>query len=471
MPAKCKDREKILATGVVDIPGLPVGAIRGYLCFRCFNPAEKIFKCGGCRRAGYCSKECQKLDWSIVHKKYCKILQSVNQLEEEQYQEKRTWAEYSGYLLKTATSMKNAAPSDDNLHFIVQAQAYCASCRRTAVQLSTRKVALEPCNKCRLVFSCDTCPPSSDTHSPSVCLAYQNYGKIEEFRISFFEDTGKASPVTCTEFPRNDRKQLADSPGWYDYFVNISDKTQIKDVVRPDFSGLGDPPYCRAKYKVEDFERMRMFLVCATDNLTMPLTILSALEDISCDKPHLDIHLLGATGRECGGLANFEEMLHLVPGIKSLHVAAVGPSSWGVGPGSRVDLQCCPNCTSQGRSRSVTSYQGLYHDFARSDRYSKPDLIVLFNSGWVDGTDAESHWRPTIQLLLESGIPTLCTTYNAQEAVNEKSVMIALGAEFLVQPEKNKWCGLVPTPEFIDAEFDMWWQNSHRYIVKGRARG
>jgi len=95
MPARCKDRERILASGVVDVPALPLGAVRGILCFRCFAPTKNLQKCGACRRVGYCSKECQKLDWTAVHKKQCKLLQQVNEIDSgEQYKDSRSWADY-----------------------------------------------------------------------------------------------------------------------------------------------------------------------------------------------------------------------------------------------------------------------------------------------------------------------------------------------------------------------------------------
>lgn len=217
-----------------------------------------------------------------------------------------------------------------------------------------------------------------------------------------------------------------------------------------------------------------MFLLCATDNLTMPLTILSALEDLSWDKPHLNIHLLGATGREFLALSNFEEILHLVPGLRSLHITAAGPSSWQGAANQatpffpKMNLDCCPSCKADGRKRTIASYRGVYHDFVTTPDYDEPDLVVLFNSGWVDGLDAESHWEPTIKLLVEGGIPALFTTYNAQEAQNEKAKLMGLNAKFVVEPGKNKWSGLVPTPEFIDEEYGMWFQNAYRYIIQGR---
>jgi splicing suppressor protein 51 len=94
MPSKCKERERLLASGVDDVPALPLGAVRGILCFRCYEPSNKILKCAGCMRAGYCSQECQKLDWTAIHKKQCKILRQVNEEDLEDYSDSRTWAEY-----------------------------------------------------------------------------------------------------------------------------------------------------------------------------------------------------------------------------------------------------------------------------------------------------------------------------------------------------------------------------------------
>jgi splicing suppressor protein 51 len=105
MPSKCKQRERILASGGADVPALPLGAVRGHLCFRCFEHSEKILKCAGCRRAGYCSQECQKLDWSATHKTQCKILKRINEEDLKDYSDSRTWAEYRRCLVNTYTAM------------------------------------------------------------------------------------------------------------------------------------------------------------------------------------------------------------------------------------------------------------------------------------------------------------------------------------------------------------------------------
>jgi splicing suppressor protein 51 len=454
-----------------------------------------------------------------MHKHHCKVFKSINDFEQQQSQRTRSWDEYKQHLVRDFLPPKSdqrkvhrnlisvvtncslhpqrrpnrrgptlyhpvsASPklklSQVPLLIHSRAQAYCATCRRTAVQLATSKINLNRCPHCQLVFSCTDCA-STPPHSSSTCTAYQIHALIENFRIAFFEDTGKASPVTCTQFPLKTRKRLADAEGWYDYFARVSDKPQIANIITHDFSGLTHAARkAGSATDLEAQERMRLFLLCATDNLTMPLTIVAALEDIELEKPDLKVHVVGATGRELLAMGNFEEILHLVPSLRSLYITAIGP---GLAPdgGSAVHdapqllpktkVECCPGCKTNGRTRFFAVYSGLYHNFASKPEYERPDLVVLFNSGWVDGDDAESDWAPTIRSIVGSRVPALFTTYNAQEAQNEKSRLESMGAKFLVEPKENKWRGLVPTPEFLDEEYGTWHQNAWRYVVKGQGK-
>ncbi|CAO2658543.1 Nn.00g062660.m01.CDS01 [Neocucurbitaria sp. VM-36] len=264
---------------------------------------------------------------------------------------------------------------------------------------------------------------------------------------------------------------LKNSSGWYDYYVTISDKAMIKNKISADFGKIAHsvPPAQR-----EFEERRRFFLLLGTDTLTMPLTIVSALEDMYwTTKDTLKIHVLGATGREFLAMSSFEEILHLLPALKALHVTAIGPSAWlddnaSQGYMSSRNSACCDKCESTGRQRSLASYKGLYHSFARASFYERPDLIVAFNSGCADGDDAETSWAQTIRHIVDSNIPSLFTTYNAEEAQHERAKMQSLNARFLIEPEENKWKGLVPQPELLDREFEMWFQNCWRYIIQGK---
>lgn len=332
-------------------------------------------------------------------------------------------------------------------------------------------VSLQACTKCRVVHTCKACAPKS-SHSKSVCEAYQTQGKIERFRIELFEDTGKASAMTCTQTPRKTHSPLKDCNGWYDYYINISDKEQIKGNIHTDFSKLSISAQKADSMQQEFEERRRLFLLVATDVLTMPLTIVSALETLNLiSTPSLKIHLVGATGREFLAMPSFEEIMHLLPAVQSLSLTTVGPS-WMSGHEDdfvpKQDIECCPDCKSQSRQRTFASYRGLYHAYMSSAYFEKPDLLVAFNSGCADGDDAESDWTPSLTRILEEEIPALFTTYNEDEARHEMEKMGRLGAQFVVKPQKNRWASLVPEPEFLDKEGDMWWQNCWAYVVAGR---
>jgi splicing suppressor protein 51 len=307
-----------------------------------------------------------------------------------------------------------------------------------------------------------------------VCATYQTQNTIEQFRHELFEDTGKASVIECTQKPHTKHKSLANSAGWYDYYSKISDKGYIEGNIMNDFSAISSAAAKRDAAMREFEERRRMFLLLATDTLTMPLTIVSALEELRLlNTSILKIHLLGATGREFLAMSSFEEILHLVPGVKSLDITAVGPSSLLYGPGSDIyapkqDLPCCNACQSKRRTRPIASYQGLYHDFAKSRHYQKPDLIVAFNSGCVDGDDADTDWVKTLRFIVECDAPALFTTYNPREASHEQAKWKSLGAKFVLEPAKNKWSSLVPMPEFLDEEYDIFYQNYYRYVINGK---
>lgn len=50
-------------------------------CSHCYKDAQ--FKCGSCLESGYCSKDCQKLDW-LNHKLECELVEGKNDLEDKE---------------------------------------------------------------------------------------------------------------------------------------------------------------------------------------------------------------------------------------------------------------------------------------------------------------------------------------------------------------------------------------------------
>ncbi|KAK5018077.1 hypothetical protein LTR16_001988 [Cryomyces antarcticus] len=222
-------------------------------------------------------------------------------------------------------------------------------------------------------------------------------------------------------------------------------------------------------------ERMWLYLFLATEAMTIPLTILAGLEDVLPELPDaqsLSIHIVGAAGKEFANLMLFEELLHLLPSLIYLRVVTIGPRSPGESAGQtgglsqEVSMACCSICESQGRRRTVTSYRGLYHDYARTSQYQKPDLAVLFHSGRSQAEGAS--WAPTTRFLVDSATATLCTTYTNREALEEVAELDHLGARMIVRPEVNRWKALPPLPDFLEREHTVYYHNFYRYIFQGK---
>ena len=241
--------------------------------------------------------------------------------------------------------------------------------------------------------------------------------------------------------------------------------------IRPDFtldmSMLGRPQ------GPDDAPMMEYFLntlKSATSTSTMPLTVLTALEDTHpqlSSMQRLTIHIVGATGREALNLMIFEEIVHLLPSLKHLYTVLIGPKLGADNSGQEVEMECCPECTSQGRRRTFSSHHSLYHEYAASAAYAKPDLAVLFHSG--RSQEEKASWAPTTRYLVDSGTCTLCTTYTKEEQEQEVAELKSMDAKFVVEPEVNRWKSLTPIPDFmVSPEHSVYYLNYYRYVFQGK---
>ncbi|KAI4171332.1 MAG: hypothetical protein LQ346_008751 [Caloplaca aetnensis] len=194
-----------------------------------------------------------------------------------------------------------------------------------------------------------------------------------------------------------------------------------------------------------------------------------AIPDLA-SRTRLTIHVIGATEREIVLLRLNEELLHLLPNLKSVIVGYIGPDvpTLSIPPGQLVSTQCCPVCTSEGRQRQIFLRRELYHECSATDLFSHspPDLIVACNSGHAD--DEIDSWRPTLSRVLDMDTPAVFTTYNEREARDEEAVLSSIGARFLQTREENRWRGMVPKLENFGARYEVFYYNYFNYVVKGR---
>lgn len=145
----------------------------------------------------------------------------------------------------------------------------------------------------------------------------------------------------------------------------------------------------------------------ATETLAKPLTILAALEKCFPDiaqRETLSLYLIGAGQPELDSFMSFEELLHLLPKLRSLTTWMIGPEMTARNPGDvttpkPISLGCCPVCERNGMTRTCRVVGGKYHDFFTTKEWSRPDLAVMFHSGHTQ--EYEKDFAPTVKLLVE----------------------------------------------------------------------
>ena len=268
-----------------------------------------------------------------------------------------------------------------------------------------------------------------------------------------------------TESPRDTYRPLHTAHGWKDYFEDLSE-SPLGRFINRDFSPADDD---------EMSLRTSRFLKIAVDTSSLILTILAGLESEIPDLPSrtkLTIHVVGADDQELRRARMTEELYHLLPKLQALVVGYVGPD---VGPSHGdttkvIEFDCCPRCQMMDRSpRQAFLANDLYHDFVKSELFAKypPDLIVAFQSGHAQ----VSSWQPTLNSILDLGIPAVFTTYNKQEALDEERSFNDMGAHFSRRLAENPWRGVFPMFDMFVGRYDVFYINYYWYIVKGRLSG
>ncbi|CAG8689860.1 325_t:CDS:1, partial [Dentiscutata heterogama] len=151
-----------------------------------------------------------------------------------------------------------------------------------------------------------------------------------------------------------------------------------------------------------------------TNTLSLPLTILSALERFYSRSQlrsfdDLVVHFIGAGKYEVSALMSFEEIMHILPNIKTLQLILIGIelSSKIIG----VSLQCCPRCTKANRKRIYSLHPVSYDEYSVSDDFITPQFVVGFNIDLY-----EESWKSSVEFLIEKEIPCTFTSYSKDEA-------------------------------------------------------
>lgn len=314
---------------------------------------------------------------------------------------------------------------------------------------------MKACQNCLLTSFCPSCQHS---HPSAECATLQDIATDEKVIEGLRRRTGQSVTISFTEFPRKQYLSLSSAKDWYDYYTRLSDMGGFASKMNRDLKCLSNEP------KEREFVE---YLRCGTNNTTIQLTLIAALETIVPNistRDSISVHIVGAAGAEFVSIPAFEELLHLLPSLNTLQLSFVGLNVFTQIPSK---LQCCATCTKLGRKISITAWRGPYHAYVDTEFYKIPDLAAAFHSGF--SVDEQANWHPTIKYLAHARHPTLFTAYRYFEIQGEMSIWTYLRAEFVKKAEVNKWKGMSPSLGVCgDKPNEVTYENYWWYIVKQR---
>ncbi|KAJ7660558.1 hypothetical protein B0H17DRAFT_1095046 [Mycena rosella] len=434
----------------------PWPAVVGLACYKCFKEDDvRLSRCSGCLRISYCSPACQKLDWEL-HKPLCKALGAV---------------EKSGPIATTLIAALRKQPTIDLNVLNNMTQAYidtislfcqaslqrpptvlewslfsseprCLVCTRTD-QLIRMEAAnngaeksrrLIPCPECNLTFCC------SPEHWDVGCSLHQ--GPCEE-ALNGLSQCEMNSKIHAHMKAKTFMKSAHNFPERFRWYPE-----RIKSAWMPLSGSSWEAEFddeMRKSAGNPTSHSMTPLILEASDNLTMAMTVLCALETLhdgdEWTRQHaLRVHIIGANEIEatCGV---FEEILHCLPQVKILKLVLCGPDMPGGDIPKAVVLETCSECKQLGRKHIQEHVADKYHNFVerQGSKFEKPHLCIAFNSGASQVSTRT--WLPTLKLLVQGKIPTVFTSFNREEAEGEAALLRAAGAKLhpALGPCKNPW--------------------------------
>lgn len=432
------------------------GAENRPLCMNCADPAksqQQLQFCSACRCVKYCSKSCQRADWT-KHKQTCKILRSFRKAAAE------TTTMWGGgwrvgnkaVVLKKfdrfEAAQKDSSESEDawtRARRLVRKSPFCAVCEKSDFDCQGGEpIQWTCCPRCNYGWCCsqEHFEEYRAKHTRAICDNYLRATMMDLFRYNNMKNQGDA-------FMAMPHQPLA--------------------TPMPSFPSDWDE-WFRIRMPWEYGTRDRLpteFFPCSTFLLSQVNTILFGMyqhdKELFLNKEELTIHVLGPseTFEYEGGAPTciWEEIMHCLPAVKRMNVVFVGPEGgldWDLS-----EIGACPDCTAKGRVRRQGFRNITYQEYRAREEFVRPDFVAAFNTGmYEEYTDS---WKESLRVLLDLEVPCIFTSYNRHEGDEDFGVLEEVNAQTLTDgPVLNPFA--VDYPLIDDGPLDGFYQHSMYYI-------
>ena len=315
------------------------------LCFYCTGlPAPSLHRCGGCQLVAYCSRHCQKKDWS-THKYVCKefpVVKGKNVLHTT-----RPWKKHIHSLREQAARLPNAELSAKP---IFSNPRVCRTCREARSDL------LMDC-ECYCVSYCSNRCAKADKQHKKECSDLNHIAGA--YCVS--HETG----VTMMAHDKVCEK--------YSPVNKWSDIMSTQDCYSTDHIGCVKYLSCneRASYA--------MTLLYALQQL--PGRILGPDQSSLNELTSLTVHVV--TSSPLFHADPWEVLMHRLPNLKELNVVFVlqgngYKDSFNMNNG--LSLKRCEDCQAKKRLITYSVQQMLYHMFFSLPEFTEPDVVVVYGN-------------------------------------------------------------------------------------------
>ncbi|XP_042878972.1 putative protein MSS51 homolog, mitochondrial isoform X2 [Penaeus japonicus] len=438
-------------------------AVRHYhpgICHACFEmPSQKCFlkRCAQCQLVSYCSKQCQKKDWSS-HKHFCqanKVDGGKNVFSQAKLKvhDKKSWQEFRNCLQVAANInlQRRLDIFEDEIFLYPRA---CEVCREANNSL------MIDCNRCHSVFYC------SDVHRSEDAERHERW--CNNYLLCIKCDVVEYKKgVPDLPFPTQVDSEYRKLP------------RRLVDLLRPQLNTKD----------VSEDELDPKLIVILSERLSYPLSLLYGMQHLTLGQDRksveqlteLKVHVVGAKStKELLGIIRWEYMVHRLPALMKLHIVFIGPELFSDSGLSEElpDNHClddsgmsrCDDC--QGKSRAIIyeMCEMLYHDYATTSYFHNPDLIISFNCGFheFEGEEKDT-WPASLSVMLKNpDVPLIFTSYTKTESERDLEVLKKIeDVEVLLPVERNPYSSLRPIRDFTrEDDCDMFFVNQYISCVR-----
>lgn len=175
------------------------------------------------------------------------------------------------------------------------------------------------------------------------------------------------------------------------------------------------------------------------DEITRSLSLLWGLKLANYEiKDTLNVHVVGSTSCETGGrISQWELIPHLHPNIKKLRITFIGPE---VLQPRTIDL--CKSCR---KIIEMNYSKQVYHDFVKSNKSEKADVVCAFNCGFY----TYPSWMPSVRYMLKTD-PFIITSFDNYEAEKDIKIVRDTKPSIVFERKRNPFAGLRPERGWYD---------------------